>query len=80
VDICSDGTITAFPGNFQENFLAKSAQMTSKFEDEGSRSKVNLPGDEFCLVFETARTKGRALNVQALVKNGHQVDGINHGP
>ena len=79
MDICSDGTIAALPGNFREDFLAKSAQMTSK-EDGGSRSKVNLPGDEFCLVLETARTKGRALNVQALVENGHQVDGINHEP
>ena len=79
MDICSDGTIAALPGNFREDFLTKSAQMMSK-EDEWSRSKVNLPGDEFCLVLKTARTKGRALNVQALVKNGHQVDGINHEP
>jgi len=50
VDICSDGAIAALPGNFRKDFLVESAHMTSKFEDEGPRSKVNLPGDEFCLI------------------------------
>jgi hypothetical protein len=35
VNIGSDGAITALPGDFREDFLAKSAQMASKFEDEG---------------------------------------------
>jgi hypothetical protein len=80
VDICSKGAITALPGDFREDFLAESAQMRPNSRMRSHYSNRNLPGDEVCLVHGTARTKGRSLNVQALKKNGRQVDGINHGP
>ena len=36
MDIGSDGAFTTLPGDFREDFLAKSAQMASEVKDEGT--------------------------------------------
>ena len=81
MDICSNGAIRVLPCDLREGFLIESSEWHQQKTGIGvpRTKRTILPGDEVCLVLETARTKSRSFDVQAVKEDGRKIDRINHG-